>query len=68
MSGALPDKTVPSVALCLDHPGLTAKKIQTRLRNLPVPVIGRVAEDRVWLDLHGAEPLQELVDVLSNLF
>ena len=66
-SGALPDKTVPSLALCLEHPELTAKKIQTRLRALSVPVIGRVAEDRVWLDLHGAEPLSELVDVLSTL-
>ncbi len=66
-SGALPDKTVPSLALRLAHPALTARKIQNRLRALPVPVIGRVAEDRVWLDLHGAEPLPELVNLLSTL-
>lgn len=64
-SGALPDKTIASVAVTLVHPELSAEQILKRLRDLPVPVIGRIADDKVWLDLRGAEPLDELLDLLS---
>ncbi|HCP01266.1 MAG: L-seryl-tRNA(Sec) selenium transferase [Alphaproteobacteria bacterium] len=55
-SGALPVDSLESVALVI-HPvaasgkGGRLKKLATKLRSLPVPVIGRVHDDGLWLDL-----------------
>jgi L-seryl-tRNA(Ser) seleniumtransferase len=61
-SGSLPVARLPSAGLALAPAG-TAKKglgtaldaIATALRALPLPVIGRVAEDRLLLDLRCLE-------------
>jgi L-seryl-tRNA(Ser) seleniumtransferase len=58
-SGALPVETLPSAAL-FARPATKAKgraldALVTRLRNLPVPVIGRIAEDCLLLDLRCLE-------------
>jgi L-seryl-tRNA(Ser) seleniumtransferase len=66
-SGALPDKTLPSLSLTIRHADLSADDIAARLRNLSTPVIGRISEDKVWLDLRGAEPEQSLHDTLREL-
>ncbi len=66
-SGALPDKTISSLAVTLQHPEKNANEIETLLRSLPVPVIGRIHEDKVWLDLRGADPLEELLGQLQQL-
>ena len=66
-SGALPDKTIPSLALKLSHASFTAKDIGEQLRALPIPVVGRIKDDSVWLDLRCAEPADELMQQLSLL-
>jgi len=66
-SGALPDKTLPSLALRLRHSSMSAKDISAQLRALPVPVVGRIKDDCVWLDLRCAEPVDELIEQLSRL-
>ena len=66
-SGALPDKTLPSLALRLRHSSMSAKDISAKLRALPVPVVGRIKDDCVWLDLRCAEPVDELIEQLSRL-
>ncbi|MEM7080895.1 MAG: L-seryl-tRNA(Sec) selenium transferase [Pseudomonadota bacterium] len=66
-SGALPDQTIDSIAVTLDHPEYSAQRIQTLLRELPTPVIGRIKESRVLLDMRMASPLDELTDVLAAL-
>ena len=66
-SGALPDQTIPSIAVRLSHPGLSAEQQSARLRSLPTPVIGRIHEDQVWLDTRGAAPFDELVQTLGQL-
>ena len=38
-----------------------------RLRSLPTPVIGRIHEDQVWLDMRGAAPFDELLQTLGQL-
>ena len=48
-SGALPLETLPSAALALHGPGLEA--MAARLRALSTPVIGRIAEGALRLDL-----------------
>lgn len=67
-SGSLPDRRLPSMAVTLAH----AEERQVRdlleaLRGLPVPVIGRISDGRIWLDMRGAEELDALLENLSGL-
>ena len=66
-SGALPDKTVESLALVVKHNQIKPEDLLSRMRSLSTPIIGRIKEDRVWLDLRGAEPLEELTRVIGEL-
>ncbi len=67
-SGSLPDKRIPSRAVRITHsdPSRT-RKLGEKLRRLPTPVIGRLHQDAIWLDVRGAEPLNELIEVLHGL-
>lgn len=67
-SGSLPEHTLPSVAVRLVHPGSgRIEDLLARLRRLPVPVIGRLGQGALWLDMRGADPLDELESVLDGL-
>jgi L-seryl-tRNA(Ser) seleniumtransferase len=54
-SGALPVESLPSAGLCIRGKtkarGTDLQALAQRLRNLPLPVIGRIAQDALWLDL-----------------
>lgn len=67
-SGALPGQLLESRAVTV---GFAQQKqlrpLATALRRLQPPVIARIAEDRLVLDMRGAEPLDELVAVLETL-
>lgn len=70
-SGALPQDLLPSAALTA-HPaartgGRALQDLAGRLRGLPVPVIGRIHEDRLWLDLRCLDDEQELAGLLRGL-
>ena len=52
-SGALPLEEIPSAGLALR--GGSPDALAARLRALPVPVIGRIAQDALWLDLRALE-------------
>jgi L-seryl-tRNA(Ser) seleniumtransferase len=57
--GSLPGSTLPSWAVAL-HPGEEAPQaVAARLRSGRVPVIARVAEDRVLLDLRTVAPEED---------
>ncbi|HEY7644074.1 MAG TPA: L-seryl-tRNA(Sec) selenium transferase [Hyphomicrobiales bacterium] len=63
-SGALPLDLMPSVAITFTAKqgrgaGARIEKLAARLRALPVPVIGRIADSRLWLDLRCLEPQDE---------
>jgi len=66
-SGALPDKTVDSIALVVEHKTLSAENLLKELRKLSTPVIGRIKEDKVWLDMRGADPIDELEALIGEL-
>ena len=66
-SGALPDKTVESLALVVKHGQMKPEDLLSKMRSLSTPIIGRIKEDRVWLDMRGAEPLEELTKVIGEL-
>ena len=63
-SGTLPIDQLPSYGLAVRHagtgrPGRHLDRLETLLRKLPVPVIGRIADDALWLDLRCLEDRDE---------
>lgn len=63
-SGAMPVEALPSLAIVLRHQGKGSSGralsgLARRLRELPRPVIGRVADDALWLDLRCLEEHDE---------
>ena len=60
-SGSLPMDRLPSWALVLTPPvtrrgqGAALKALEKRLRDLPTPVIGRIHDGALWLDLRCLE-------------
>ncbi len=76
-SGALPVETLPSAALVLTPEaeggssrrgaGGRCKRLAERLRGLPVPVIGRISDDVLVLDLRTLEDEAGLLDTLASI-
>jgi L-seryl-tRNA(Ser) seleniumtransferase len=54
--GTAPASRLPSAALALRHESLSLPALVLALRRLQPPVIARVSEDRVLLDLRTVEP------------
>ncbi|SFD79706.1 L-seryl-tRNA(Sec) selenium transferase [Methylobacterium sp. 13MFTsu3.1M2] len=73
-SGALPVETLPSAALVLTPAsadsrgaGGRCRRLAEELRRLPVPVIGRISDDAVRLDLRTLEDEAGFLDSLAAL-
>lgn len=67
-SGSLPVDRLPSYALTfepLDGRGATLEALAERWRRLPQPVIGRINDGRLWLDLRCLEQEDALIEALS---
>ncbi|AEC20894.1 selenocysteinyl-tRNA(SeC) synthase [Pusillimonas sp. T7-7] len=63
-SGALPVDQLPSHGLIVRHigtggSGRALQKLESNLRQLPRPIIGRIAQDALWLDLRCLEESDE---------
>ncbi|HEV7814147.1 MAG TPA: L-seryl-tRNA(Sec) selenium transferase, partial [Janthinobacterium sp.] len=59
-SGALPVEQLPSFGLAVRaaptcRAGNALGRLEQRLRALPAPVIGRIGQDTLWLDLRCLE-------------
>ncbi len=71
--GSLPGAALPSWAVRLRCPSISAQELAQRLRSATPPVLGRLREDAVWLDLRSVLPeddpvLEEtVVSVLSSV-
>ncbi|MDC8783722.1 L-seryl-tRNA(Sec) selenium transferase [Roseateles koreensis] len=73
-SGSLPVASLPSCGLVVT-PILSGKKglgqaldeLARALRGLPVPVLGRIHEDQLWLDLRCLERAADLLTQLPGL-
>jgi L-seryl-tRNA(Ser) seleniumtransferase len=61
-SGALPTEQLPSYGLVIRPAaakGTGLERLDARLRGLPRPVIGRIAEKALWLDLRCLDAAEE---------
>ena len=63
-SGAMPVETLPGFGLGLRFAGKGSSgraldRLAKALRSLPRPVIGRIADDALWLDLRCLEDADE---------
>ncbi|MBK20005.1 MAG: L-seryl-tRNA(Sec) selenium transferase [Rhodospirillaceae bacterium] len=68
-SGSLPTERLDSIALVVRPTaakgiGTALKRLATAFRRLPVPVIGRIQDDALWLDLRCLE--SEIEDAFSG--
>jgi L-seryl-tRNA(Ser) seleniumtransferase len=72
-SGSMPEERLPSTALVVRPVGKASGRViasvEHRLRALPVPVIGRIADNALWLDARCLLPRDEaaFVDNLKSL-
>ena len=72
-SGSLPIERLPSAGLAIASTagkkgsGRALDELASALRRLQRPVIGRIAEDRLLLDLRGLEVPAQLIDQLPAL-
>ena len=64
--GSLPTQQIPTVLVALRSEGLSAARIDEKLRALPVPVVARIAEDEILFDPRTLSA-DELPEVRSAL-
>jgi len=57
--GSAPTSRLPTMLISLIHDVLTPNQIETALRHSDPPIIARIVEDRVLLDLRTVFPSQE---------
>jgi L-seryl-tRNA(Ser) seleniumtransferase len=67
--GAAPSAVLPTLLIALTHADLNADELNARLRGNAPPIIARVEESRVLIDLRTAFPEQDevLVEALNSL-
>src|SRR5262245_61364654 len=67
--GSAPGVELPTVLVSIERPGEGANHLAQRLRALAPPVVARIADDRIVLDLRTVPPNQDplLADLLRSL-
>jgi L-seryl-tRNA(Ser) seleniumtransferase len=67
--GSLPGEVLPSRAVGLQSGGMPAQELAARLRGWERPIVGRIVEDRVLLDLRTVAPDDdtEIVSAIRGL-
>jgi L-seryl-tRNA(Ser) seleniumtransferase len=63
--GSAPESALPTRLLALAHPAFDAVALESRLRAMDPPIIARIEQDRVLLDLRTVPPEQD--ELLSSL-
>lgn len=65
LGNRLASQTLPSICLSLAPRSLTAEQLQARLRSSLTPVLGRIEEGRLLLDLRSVPPREDLALVAA---
>lgn len=64
-SGSQPMARIPSVAVTIQGEHLT--HLMAHFKSLPEPIIGRLEQDKIWLDLRSVADLQGLLNSVENI-
>ncbi len=66
--GTTPDKTIPSLALSI-RPKMQPNRLAKKFRELPTPIIGRVENEELYLDLRTIPPEKDsyIIDAIMSL-
>jgi L-seryl-tRNA(Ser) seleniumtransferase len=66
--GSLPQQGLQSFAVSIAHPDMTAETLADALRRAPVPVIGRIHQDQILLDMRTVTDaeLPLIVDAIGH--
>jgi L-seryl-tRNA(Ser) seleniumtransferase len=59
--GAVPDARIPSWGISISVDGLPALELERRFRNATPPVIARIEDDNVLLDLRTVAPEEDAI-------
>jgi L-seryl-tRNA(Ser) seleniumtransferase len=67
--GAAPGRSLPGFAVALQSDNMSSNELAYRLRKLPIPVVTRVEEGRVLLDLRTVDPADDayLANALAGM-
>ncbi len=67
--GALPLEELPTAIVALSTKNLSASKLESKLRKSDPPILGRVREDKVLLDVRTIQPeeIGEIAGVLATI-
>lgn len=67
--GSLPLERIPSMAVTIRPLKIATPELEERLRKLPIPVIGRVINDKILLDMRtfSRESMGYMADALKEL-
>jgi L-seryl-tRNA(Ser) seleniumtransferase len=67
--GAMPEVGIPTTCVAVSHPAVRPEELDARLRRGSPPVVGRIAKDRLLLDLRTVrdDEVPELVEALRTL-
>jgi L-seryl-tRNA(Ser) seleniumtransferase len=60
-SGAVPVETLPSKALAVQAPGISAEELALRLRLLTPPIFARIHKDTVLFDFRTIQPAEDAI-------
>lgn len=66
-SGSLPSASVPSAAVSIRGPDSRLRELSLVLRRLPRPVIGRICDGELLLDLRATPVVDALLAQLEQL-
>ena len=67
-SGSLPDHHVESLSVNVSHTDETEiLNLNSHLRSLSTPILARINQGAIKLDMMGADPLEALCEVLSEI-
>jgi len=63
--GTAPDTALPGVLIAVSHPDHGPQEIESSLRNHSTPVIARIVDDRLTIDLRTVRPDEEAVIIAA---
>lgn len=67
-SGSLPDHHVESLSVNISHIDETETlNLNSHLRSLSTPILARINQGKIKLDMIGADPLEDLCEVLGEI-